>query len=567
MRTTRHTSPRTIPPVVVLGGLILAGLCALLPLREARACWNIVLVECFDQNPRINWPFASPTNSGRTWRRAPNPCPYPYQPSWGFQQDYYDETLCSQSTQALWCIGCPPSNDPEFDNYPRNYGSWVMYGPVNLSQAVEARVTFYLLNFSETQHDSIFWGATLVQNPQYLDQLAMSGVHSGIMVPPEWQQRAMDLADLYNGQTYDSMSMLGQSAVYIFWWFISDNNTVVYRGSFLDNVQISWDDGGMDVIAVSALMMGRDSMIVQSPGFQDTLMASFAWRTCSGGVSEYPPFQILGYVDTLVVLDTVISEPTSGMHGTLWTRSWVVGEWGEHVLRIKVDTLDAVAEINEDNNAITIPYVVATPNFPPEFIWITPGSDTLWADTLAMLRWACYDSAEEATLLFYVDSDTSGCSGVFLPGGRRTEHDGPDSLAWSTRTLPDGRVSWPFVRIMDEANDVCSYAPQPVIVRRSSSSPPERRLDGVPDHFYLAQNFPNPFNPLTELQFGLAVAGEVTLTVHDMMGREVAVLVSGVRPPGRYSVEFNGVGLPSGLYFSTLNSPEGTQTRKMILLK
>jgi hypothetical protein len=85
--------------------------------------------------------------------------------------------------------------------------------------------------------------------------------------------------------------------------------------------------------------------------------------------------------------------------------------------------------------------------------------------------------------------------------------------------------------------------------------------------FGLAQNYPNPFNPATTLAFTLGREGFVKLNVFDILGRQVSDLIHQNLPPGEYNVPFNGSHLPSGLYFYTLESPEGFKTQKMMLLK
>lgn len=89
----------------------------------------------------------------------------------------------------------------------------------------------------------------------------------------------------------------------------------------------------------------------------------------------------------------------------------------------------------------------------------------------------------------------------------------------------------------------------------------------LPETFELYQNYPNPFNPTTVISYQLPVAGEVTLNVYDLLGREVATLVDEYKPAGRYEVEFNGLYLSSGVYFYQLISNGFIQTRKMTILR
>ena len=83
----------------------------------------------------------------------------------------------------------------------------------------------------------------------------------------------------------------------------------------------------------------------------------------------------------------------------------------------------------------------------------------------------------------------------------------------------------------------------------------------------LAQNFPNPFNPATEINYSIAEGGYVTLKVYDVTGREVASLVNENKPAGRYSVSFNGNKFASGVYFYVLRSSSFVQTKKFMLVK
>jgi hypothetical protein len=78
---------------------------------------------------------------------------------------------------------------------------------------------------------------------------------------------------------------------------------------------------------------------------------------------------------------------------------------------------------------------------------------------------------------------------------------------------------------------------------------------------------PNPFNPVTNLSFNLSEAGEVKLTIHDVLGREILSLSEGIQPAGQHQIVFNGVNLPSGIYFAKLQTDSKSEIKKMTLLK
>jgi 1,4-alpha-glucan branching enzyme len=89
----------------------------------------------------------------------------------------------------------------------------------------------------------------------------------------------------------------------------------------------------------------------------------------------------------------------------------------------------------------------------------------------------------------------------------------------------------------------------------------------LPRSFALRQNHPNPFNPRTAISYRITADTHVRLTVHDVQGRKVRDLVDAYRPAGEYSLQFDGAGLPSGVYFYTLCAGRHRETRKMLLMK
>jgi hypothetical protein len=89
----------------------------------------------------------------------------------------------------------------------------------------------------------------------------------------------------------------------------------------------------------------------------------------------------------------------------------------------------------------------------------------------------------------------------------------------------------------------------------------------LPVQFALSQNYPNPFNPVTNISYTLKSNGKVRLSVHDLMGREVAVLVDDVQNAGVHDAVFSGDDLTSGIYFYKLQTAGAVITKKMALVK
>jgi parallel beta-helix repeat protein len=110
-------------------------------------------------------------------------------------------------------------------------------------------------------------------------------------------------------------------------------------------------------------------------------------------------------------------------------------------------------------------------------------------------------------------------------------------------------------------------------INENQGQPLQKTTVETPNGYALLGNYPNPFNPSTNISYQLPEAARVTLKVYDMLGREVAKLVDSEMETGRYSVAFNGSGLSSGIYFVRfIVTPQNgnqpiTKTMKMLLAK
>lgn len=115
-----------------------------------------------------------------------------------------------------------------------------------------------------------------------------------------------------------------------------------------------------------------------------------------------------------------------------------------------------------------------------------------------------------------------------------------------------------------------SVGGDPIILSfRTAKSPTgmAQYSDVLPTEYQLAQNFPNPFNPKTEIQFSLPRSSRTTLRIYDVLGREVATLLNENLGPGRYKVPFDASSIPSGVYFYRIVASEFSAVKKMMLTK
>ena len=144
--------------------------------------------------------------------------------------------------------------------------------------------------------------------------------------------------------------------------------------------------------------------------------------------------------------------------------------------------------------------------------------------------------------------------------------DGVFSNAW---VFPDSNLySVDFILVLHDTLrfEINSVTELITVVSRDESI--------VPQEYHLGQNFPNPFNPSTEIRFQISeVRGQksevirVTLKIYDLLGQEVAMLVNEEMNPGNYQVTWDAAGLPSGVYFYRLIAGSFAETKRLILLR
>ncbi|HEX9975200.1 MAG TPA: phosphodiester glycosidase family protein [bacterium] len=89
----------------------------------------------------------------------------------------------------------------------------------------------------------------------------------------------------------------------------------------------------------------------------------------------------------------------------------------------------------------------------------------------------------------------------------------------------------------------------------------------IPETYHLEQNFPNPFNPTTQIAFGLPTSARVKLDIYNIRGEVVSTLLDEQMSPGKYSINFDASQLPSGIYLYRIDMGGFQETKKMSVVK
>ncbi len=129
------------------------------------------------------------------------------------------------------------------------------------------------------------------------------------------------------------------------------------------------------------------------------------------------------------------------------------------------------------------------------------------------------------------------------------------------------RGAWTAYPFLDSGNILVSSQTEGLFVLSLQSGVAVEGDNGLPNVFALSQNYPNPFNLVTTISYALPKAADVTLTVVDLLGRELVESVSGSQPAGPYEITFDASGLPSGIYLYRVQAGDYVETKRMVVVK
>ena len=192
-------------------------------------------------------------------------------------------------------------------------------------------------------------------------------------------------------------------------------------------------------------------------------------------------------------------------------------------------------------------------------IWISKSTDRglNWMEPLQIT-----DTENENPLLLNTEgypNDARLESGVHLASQGTDETVGVfyQMADFRTRTLDDvtgyeDYKNWVYVGIYENDWEYVGINPDKEI---------------VPKEFVLSQNFPNPFNPITQINYEIQSADRVTMDLFDIRGVKVKELVDEYKPAGSYNFTLDGSKLSSGVYFYKMKSNGISKTRKLVLMK
>jgi photosystem II stability/assembly factor-like uncharacterized protein len=125
------------------------------------------------------------------------------------------------------------------------------------------------------------------------------------------------------------------------------------------------------------------------------------------------------------------------------------------------------------------------------------------------------------------------------------------------------------IRFLDDNTGICLGFPGAIIRTTNGGGFVEVKQISfqVPIDFLLYQNYPNPFNPKTSIKYSISSSQYIKLNVYDILGKEIATLVSEKQSPGTYEVTWDASQYPSGVYFYKLETQGYKETKKMLLIK
>lgn len=292
------------------------------------------------------------------------------------------------------------------------------------------------------------------------------------------------------------------------------------------------------------------------------------WRTTNGGISWQRKYYSLSYpVDRIHMVNSRIGfiSDGNGTNSRLWKTTdegsnWtLLSEYGFYELLFSDSLLgyksDGNLKMTSDGGSTWKTILAIQSGNPPlvirdyeifkNTIWgVNPSGNILYPNN--QIRGVIFRSTNLGVSWGYQLPDTSiRLSNYYFSKFSETKFGwGYSPIIGGVHTVTGGdTITYPLTSISNSSNNV------PVVYK-------------------LYQNFPNPFNPKTSIEYEISLTAKIIIKVSDILGREIQTLVNTKQNPGRYRIEFDGTGLTSGIYFYSLFIDNSiAETKRMLLIK
>ena len=201
-------------------------------------------------------------------------------------------------------------------------------------------------------------------------------------------------------------------------------------------------------------------------------------------------------------------------------------------------------------------FEIYEPNTQPEIILIYPNGDEIFEiGSIQEIKWDNF-KVDNVTLGF---SANGGTSWEFIAKNINSKF---GSYRW---LVPDIQSDNCLIMIVDsKSSSVNDASSTKFIIDYKTSIDNTKQIS---DEFILYQNYPNPFNPTTKISFNIPENSNMKLTLHDILGKQIATLVDEFMSAGFHEYEFDGSTLSNGVYFYKLQAGNYSKVLKMLLVK
>ncbi|MEX0686542.1 MAG: T9SS type A sorting domain-containing protein [Balneolales bacterium] len=315
-----------------------------------------------------------------------------------------------------------------------------------------------------------------------------------------------------------------------------------------------------ELYEIIPLYLGNGSNGVSQAGVHIEVETDGTWHNASSDLKEnVDKIRIQRYTETVYI--TFDSPQNVKLSPTPWEDQYQSSLITRNIL---IDLLD------NDGERVTIPesaavsYTVSTVSQKPTLIETTinnaprvlaPENLATNIDLNPIIKWEEVDGAESYRFRMTLDKNFENTE-ININDIRETQIQlhalDPNTVYYYAVESKTGENSgeWSAVRSFTTSN-----------------TPTSIDESGVPKSFELLENYPNPFNPTTQISYSLPEAGFVSLEVYDITGRLITTLVNETQTPGQYHVEFKADDLASGVYIYRLKANDFVQTKQMTLIK